>query len=267
MINDARISVGLPGHPKTKKLIKRHGQASAWSLVCLFLWAASNRPDGDLSGMSVEDIELSSDWAGQDGAFVQALVDVKFLDAVDDGFVLHDWAEHNPWAAGSDKRSAKARWNAAKRHHGIAEADRLVPEYAAVRDASSNASSTEPAQDQKATGNAPSPSPSPSNSDTYVSDGKPSKVTDPDEIIFGYGVPMLTNAGTPEKQARSFLGGLRKQHGDSALIDKLRECAKAKPLQPLEWLAAALPPKGGGGRRAPPVEDFSTTSYGPGGAL
>ena len=73
--------------------------------------------------------------------------------------------------------------------------------------------------------------------------GKP-PITDPDEIIFGYGVPMLTNAGTAEKQARSFLGGLRKHHGDAALINKLRECARAKPLQPLEWLAAALPPAG-----------------------
>lgn len=64
----------------------------------------------------------------------------------------------------------------------------------------------------------------------------------PDEIIFGYGLAMLTNAGTAEKHARSFLGGLRKQHGDVALVNKLRECARAKPLQPLEWLAAALPP-------------------------
>lgn len=79
------------------------------------------------------------------------------------------------------------------------------------------------------------------NSVAIATGGKP-PITDPDEIIFGYGVPMLTNAGTAEKQARSFLGGLRKHHGDAALINKLRECAKAKPLQPLEWLAAALPP-------------------------
>lgn len=76
--------------------------------------------------------------------------------------------------------------------------------------------------------------------------GKPPKVTDPDEIIFGYGVPLLTNAGVPEKNARSFLGGLRKSHEDEAVIDKLRECMKAKPLQPLEWLAAALPPPSAG---------------------
>lgn len=71
-------------------------------------------------------------------------------------------------------------------------------------------------------------------------DGKPST----DEIIFGYGVPLLTNAGTPDKQARSFLGGLRKAHGDEALVNALRECIRSKPLQPLEWLAAVLPPKG-----------------------
>jgi hypothetical protein len=75
----------------------------------------------------------------------------------------------------------------------------------------------------------------------------------PDEIIFGYGVPLLTNAGSSEKQARSFLGGLRKQHGDPALIDKLRDCLREKPLQPLEWLAAALPPKGAG---PPKVQSF-----------
>jgi len=76
-----------------------------------------------------------------------------------------------------------------------------------------------------------------------VPDGTGAKAPmSPDEIIFGYGVTLLTNAGTSEKQARSFLGGLRKGHGDAALIDALRECAKARVMQPLEWLAAALPP-------------------------
>lgn len=98
--------------------------------------------------------------------------------------------------------------------------------------------------------------------------GTPPKVTNPDEIIFGYGVPLLTNAGTAEKQARSFLGGLRKEHGDGPLIDKLRECLKAKPLQPLEWLAAALPPKGSAPKsRAPAPENFAARDYGQGGML
>ena len=105
-------------------------------------------------------------------------------------------------------------------------------------------------------------------SEANASAGEPAKVTDPDEIIFGYGVPLLTNAGTPEKQARSFLGGLRKQHGDSALIDKLRDCMKAKPLQPLEWLGAALPPKSRASPgRLPAMEDFASKDYGIGGVI
>ncbi len=66
----------------------------------------------------------------------------------------------------------------------------------------------------------------------------------PDEIIFGYGVPLLTNAGATDKSARSFLGSLRKAHGDEALVNTLRDCIRAKPIQPLEWLAKALPPDG-----------------------
>ena len=66
----------------------------------------------------------------------------------------------------------------------------------------------------------------------------------PDEIIFGYGVPLLTGAGIVDRQARSFLGGLRKAHGDEAVVNALRDCIRAKPLQPLEWLAKVLPPEG-----------------------
>lgn len=102
-------------------------------------------------------------------------------------------------------------------------------------------------------------------SGTDVPGGKPPAMK-PDEIIFGYGLPLLTNAGTAEKQARSFLGGLRKAHGDEALIDKLRECLKTKPLQPLEWLAAALPPTGSGPRKPAP-ENFNAINYGTGGRL
>lgn len=75
---------------------------------------------------------------------------------------------------------------------------------------------------------------------------------------------MLVSGGIAEKQARSFLGGLRKAHGDVDLIDKLRDCAKAKPLQPLEWLAAALPPPPMGGKAAAQTENFDAKDYGSG---
>lgn len=80
------------------------------------------------------------------------------------------------------------------------------------------------------------------NSEPNGSGGKPPT---PEEIIFSYGLSLLTNAGTAEKQARSFLGGLRKGRDDVEVVNALRDCIRAKPLQPLEWLAAALPPVGG----------------------
>lgn len=96
----------------------------------------------------------------------------------------------------------------------------------------------------------PPPSSSSSSSTSVDSEAEASGAAapppmEPAEIIFGYGLPLLTNAGTPEKQARTFLGALRKRPGgDAAVVNALRDCLKAKPLQPLEWLAAALPPDG-----------------------
>ncbi len=52
MNGDFRVSVGLPQHPKVKKLMRRAGEAACWRLVCLFAWAAANRPSGDLVGMT-----------------------------------------------------------------------------------------------------------------------------------------------------------------------------------------------------------------------
>ena len=127
---DARIATSLPSHPKTKKLVKRLGGAAGWHLVCLFLWAAANRPDGDLDGLSDEDVELAVDWSGEDGAFVEALAAVGFLDGEQGARRIHDWAEHNPWAAGADARKEKASFAALVRQHGRAQAEHMMPDYA-----------------------------------------------------------------------------------------------------------------------------------------
>ena len=131
MATDARIKTGLPSHPKTKKLVRRLGGDAGWRLVCLFLWAAAHRSDGDLSGMTDEDVELAVDWGGEEGAFVRTLVEVGFLDGEEGARTIHDWQEHNPWAAGSEARSEKAKWAALCKQHGRSEAARAMPEYAA----------------------------------------------------------------------------------------------------------------------------------------
>lgn len=167
-VSDARISTGLPAHPKTVKLVRRLGEAGGWRLVCLFLWTAANRADGDLSDMTKEDVEIAAGWAGDPDKFVDELLAVGFLEGEERNYRIHDWEDHNPWAAGADNRALKSRWIALKRHHGEAEADRKVPGYAAIRnatgtknDAASNAGSMHDASKSDAQGNAPSPSPLP----------------------------------------------------------------------------------------------------------
>lgn len=130
MASDARISIGLPDHPKTKKLIRRFGDGAAWRLVRLFLWAASNRSDGDLTGLTNEDIELAVDWSDQENAFVNALVEVGFLDGEEGAYKIHDWAEHNPWAAGANDRSEASKWAALCKRYGRDGAAKRMPEYA-----------------------------------------------------------------------------------------------------------------------------------------
>lgn len=130
MATDARISTGLPRHPKTKKLLRRLGTAGPWALVCLIAWTSSSRPNGSFAGMSDEDIELAAEWDGEDGAFVAAMVEVKFLDGEPLSRSLHDWAEHNPWAAGHEERSESAKWAALCKSHGAEGAAQRMPEYA-----------------------------------------------------------------------------------------------------------------------------------------
>lgn len=125
MAEDARISTALPRHPKTVKLHRRLGALGCWHLVCLFLWVAENRADGNLAGMSDEDVEIAAGWNGQTGEFTRTLCEVRFLDGAEGARIVHDWAEHNPWAATRDKRIAAARAAAAVRWQGKNDADSM----------------------------------------------------------------------------------------------------------------------------------------------
>ena len=108
MNTDIRLSVVFWQHPKTKKTVRRLGLEGIRSLQVLWLWAAQNRPDGSLSGMDGEDIELAADWQGEEGAFF-ALCLGMWIDETPEGYTLHDWQEHNPWEAEAQECSEKAR--------------------------------------------------------------------------------------------------------------------------------------------------------------
>ena len=240
---DARISVTLPAHPKTQKLIRRQGAATAWNLICLFLWAAANRSDGNLAGMDVEDIEIAAGWSGEPGVFVTALIDVGFIDWKDGAHSIHDWQEHNPWAAGAKGRSEASAWAALCKRHGRAEAARLMPEYAArMRPAhDAHAPGTNPHSDESApgmrpaeNGSAPLPSPSPSPTPTGTD---------------GARAPRTATKGTrlaldwrPSEEARAYARNLGLDDGEiQAEADEFRDYFTgkdaAKPVK-RDWTAA-----------------------------
>jgi len=109
MNKDFRVAVSLPTHPKSIKLMRRCGDRSFYCLIRLWAYVALNRPDGDLTGLDIDDIEIAADWNGQCSEFYQALLDFRFLDKTDDGLFVHDWEDHNGYAAHAEDRSMKAR--------------------------------------------------------------------------------------------------------------------------------------------------------------
>lgn len=110
MNTDIRLSVEFWDHPKTVKLERRLGLEGVKALQVLWAWSAKNRPDGALSGMDEEDIEIAAGWKGNDGELLQILIELRWIDKDADGYALHDWTEHNDWASKVTDRGDHGRF-------------------------------------------------------------------------------------------------------------------------------------------------------------
>ena len=83
MNKDFRVAVGFPSHPKTLKLIRRCGAEAFVCLMRIWSYVAQNKPDGRLTGVDADDIEIASGWNGQCSTLLQALLDLRFIDVID----------------------------------------------------------------------------------------------------------------------------------------------------------------------------------------
>jgi hypothetical protein len=117
---DIRLSIAACTHFKLERLRLLLGGQACWALVCLWAYAGDQRWDGDLSGMTDEDIEGAARWIGEPGELVKALVRLRLLDGAAGHRRVHDWAEHQPYAAQrgqraeASRKAAQARWNRQK---------------------------------------------------------------------------------------------------------------------------------------------------------
>lgn len=77
----------------------------------------------------------------------------------------------------------------------------------------------------------------------YIPEAKASGASAPSsfhDAIWTRGVLFLIERGVTEKQARSFLGRAKKQHGDEAVFNALASAAKAGAVDPIPYITKAL---------------------------
>ena len=112
MNSDIRVNTGFLHHPKTRLLRRRLGGDAVLALQQLWCYCAEYKPTGDLSGMSDDSIEAAAEWTGEPGMLIRNLTDreTRFIDGKEGNRTVHDWLDHNPYAAGSISRSDKQRF-------------------------------------------------------------------------------------------------------------------------------------------------------------
>jgi len=93
----------------------------------------------------------------------------------------------------------------------------------------------------KATLKQPEPEPEPERkSSEAIASGD--FAADPVKAIFDAGVQVLTGAGLSDRQARAFVGKLRKDHPDQdgQILGAIMDCGRAGAVDPIPWITAAL---------------------------
>ena len=115
MNTDIRVELGFFTHRKTRRLIAKFTLDAAWGLEQLWAFAARYKPSGFLTGMTNLDIASEMHMEGKVDAdeLVKFMLseECRWLDMTPDGIYLHDWTDHQPWAAGAEDRSDMGRFS------------------------------------------------------------------------------------------------------------------------------------------------------------
>lgn len=91
------IHQSLPTHKKTLLASDTLGITPVHlmgHMVAFWLWALDNVPDGDLDNISPRVIARAAQWEGDPEQFVDALINVGFIDETDNGLRIHDWYDY-----------------------------------------------------------------------------------------------------------------------------------------------------------------------------
>jgi hypothetical protein len=157
MKQDIRLSVSFFNHPKTILLMRRSGPVGVLALLRLWCFCGVYKQDGNLSNMNELEIEIAAGWTGEDGKFVESLLETKFLEKQGECYKIHDWDIHNKWAFYAPERTKTSRMAALYKYGKTKEANKLRKELGLHAKRIRNASES----DASATAQRYAPSPSP----------------------------------------------------------------------------------------------------------
>jgi hypothetical protein len=119
MNKDIRLDCGFWEHPKVVKLERRLGLPACKALQKLWIFCAKCRPNGDITSLDDEDFEIATGYKDDEfstgSTLKQTLIEIGFLDAVENFLLIHDWFEINEYASHAPERSAKGKVAAAAR--------------------------------------------------------------------------------------------------------------------------------------------------------
>lgn len=107
-----KLHTNIREHDKSDELGELLDDPRAWTYaVELWLWCATTRPDGDLTGLSAKRIAKRSGWAGDADEFFDAMVAAGFIEENDERMRLSGWEKHQGAHKRKFERDRKRRKN------------------------------------------------------------------------------------------------------------------------------------------------------------
>jgi hypothetical protein len=103
-------------HPKVIRLVGLLGPEHI--AVPIRLWCYVGKyhcATGMLEAYSIGELESAVNWMGEPGLLVEALLKIKFIDKIKNGYRIHDWLDHAGHLVAFKKRAktaANKRWDA-----------------------------------------------------------------------------------------------------------------------------------------------------------
>ena len=131
-----------------RKAIRLSGQLGDQAITCLLrLWCYVGQHDpefGSLGDMLDYEIEHVSNWRGDQGVFVRALISIGLLDIIDGKAFVHGWTEHARHLIvyrNRAKRAAAVKWEAHQNKSASCNASSMLQADSLVEKSISYASS------------------------------------------------------------------------------------------------------------------------------